>query len=466
MKECLFQEKIIITKEQRTTDIEFEFEVKEDLEKLVISIEYGPKIMKDKELIQKEVKTCYQKYRKEEPFEMHECLMNFVSFSLERAGANIGTAHRHAQKKSYIISKGGSSPGFLKYKPKQGRYIICLHVNEIMTEEIIYDLLVEGIQAKTEEIVYVPLEMHTHTYHSDGDFSPRELYEAVRSYGYAGFAITDHNTMTSYECMPQNIEDEIFVMPGMECTTFWGHVLTLDANVNWRHAKRDTIDEFLEEVKNANGICGIAHPFELGAPISCGSNWEFDVSRWDLISYIELWSQNNPYSNRKNYLSREWYQQLLEEGKKLAITAGRDWHRADQERPSVLTATYVGIEGRKITKESVKEAIKQGRTYVTSLLELDISISAGGEKYGIGDTVEKQPIQVHIISKVASEEKIWASNDCIPKRVRIINNGQIVTDVVYSSDVLISDLYLERGYMIIEIVDEHPIAVTSAVYIA
>lgn len=37
-------------------------------------------------------------------------------------------------------------------------------------------------------------ELHTHTIHSDGAFTPKELVESAKKHGYYGIALTDHNT--------------------------------------------------------------------------------------------------------------------------------------------------------------------------------------------------------------------------------------------------------------------------------
>ncbi len=465
IEKCVLEKEVVIKKADRTRNIDLDFSIQEEVDEIRVHIEYGMKVVQDKDVIEREVQACYQKYRQGEPDKMPETLMNFVTFSLEYEGENIGSAHRHAPKKTYKITMDHPSPGFRKFRPRVGDYRINLHVNEIMTDEIIYQIKIDTLRHTDRKIVYRPLEMHTHTYHSDGDYSPSELYEDVRKYGYDGFCITDHNTTTAYENMPRNIDNEIFVMPGMECTTFWGHLLTLGVEIDWRKAKKNQIDQFLEEINRRNGVCGIAHPFEMGAPISCGSNWEFEVTRWELIAYIELWSQNNPYSNEKNHLSRSWYQQLLGEGKKLAITAGRDWHRADVERPSMLTATYIGVREGRITEENVKTAIREGRTYVSALLELEMNIEAGSRTYGIGDTIELQPMRVHINTRLPREGRIWRENQCTPRVVRIINNGNVIREIPYCSDIVIDNLDVEKGYIIIEIVDEYPILVTSAIYI-
>ena len=43
-------------------------------------------------------------------------------------------------------------------------------------------------------IRYRPFELHTHTVHSDGDFTSAALVQAAHDFGCAGIALTDHNT--------------------------------------------------------------------------------------------------------------------------------------------------------------------------------------------------------------------------------------------------------------------------------
>ena len=41
---------------------------------------------------------------------------------------------------------------------------------------------------------YYPFELHCHTVHSDGSFTPEELVKAAKARGLSGIALTDHNT--------------------------------------------------------------------------------------------------------------------------------------------------------------------------------------------------------------------------------------------------------------------------------
>ena len=40
--------------------------------------------------------------------------------------------------------------------------------------------------------------LHTHSNHSDGPYSPRKLAEVAKAEGYGALAITDHDTASAY----------------------------------------------------------------------------------------------------------------------------------------------------------------------------------------------------------------------------------------------------------------------------
>lgn len=45
---------------------------------------------------------------------------------------------------------------------------------------------------------YYPIELHTHTKHSDGSFDVEQLNKSAIDFGYVGYFMTDHNTQSSY----------------------------------------------------------------------------------------------------------------------------------------------------------------------------------------------------------------------------------------------------------------------------
>lgn len=46
-----------------------------------------------------------------------------------------------------------------------------------------------------------PVEVHSHTIHSDGQFTVKDLVESVVSFGYKGLILTEHNTSAGYSEM-------------------------------------------------------------------------------------------------------------------------------------------------------------------------------------------------------------------------------------------------------------------------
>jgi len=70
----------------------------------------------------------------------------------------------------------------------------------------------------------VLLEMHSHTYYSDGAMSPEQMVEWAIAYGFTAIAVTDHNTINGglrakeYAGEKGYNESTIVVIPGVEYT--------------------------------------------------------------------------------------------------------------------------------------------------------------------------------------------------------------------------------------------------------
>ena len=131
---------------------------------------------------------------------------------------------------------------------------------------------------------WYPCELHCHTVHSDGAFTVEELISTAKERKLSGIFLTDHNTMSGY-AEAEN-EKELCIVKGIEWTTYFGHMLAVDCKryVDWRDAEPDNIDEKISEVREAGGIAGIAHPFQIGTPICTGGHWDFKVQNWEKVS--------------------------------------------------------------------------------------------------------------------------------------------------------------------------------------
>lgn len=277
---------------------------------------------------------------------------------------------------------------------------------------------------------YKALELHSHTKHSDGQFTVQELLEHAHARKYDGIALTDHNTMSGFkEITPELEKSTLPVIHGIEWTTFFGHMLVLNAKkyVDWRLAEQDTIDLYTKAIQKVGGVIGIAHPFVFGSPVCTGCHWEFTVKDWNLIDYIEVWSTTYPNTHSFNQQSLGFWTELLKKGYKISATSGRDWHNPDKddERPHAA-ATYVGIEEAIVTSDNAADGIKRGRVFVTAGPYMDIKFTKDNKEYNLGDEIDcgVLEISVKIVEDVRSD--IWAGFNIKTKTIKIIHNGDIV----------------------------------------
>jgi len=125
------------------------------------------------------------------------------------------------------------------------------------------------------------IDLHTHTFLSDGELSPNELVQRARRMGYTAMAITDHVDVSNIEIVVKeivrfcnevkNYYGDIIVLPGVEIT----HVVPSYINDMGEFAKKsgikvvvvhgETIVEPVEEGTNKEAIRSeytdiLAHP--------------------------------------------------------------------------------------------------------------------------------------------------------------------------------------------------------------
>jgi hypothetical protein len=236
-----------------------------------------------------------------------------------------------------------------------------------------------------------PYELHTHTFHSDGKQSLLELAEAAKSLGFAGFALTDHNTMTGLSEQVQVQERiGIDIIQGLEWTTFFGHMVTLGIRdyVDWRQLSPFHISRGIDGVHRQGGVVGIAHPFRVGSPMCTGCFWEFEISDWGEVDYIEVWSGLFPSIQKNNIRAFALWTDLLNRGIKISATSGRDWHIKDPVKEPVC-ATYLQMDPDEGTEFGVINAVRNGEIAVSMgpLPFLSIRTLEGHVIAGIGGSI-------------------------------------------------------------------------------
>ena len=247
---------------------------------------------------------------------------------------------------------------------------------------------------------YLPCELHCHSVHSDGSFSVAELLRRAYDDHLALIALTDHNTVSGHGELDDSITPAV---PGIEWTTFFGHMLVLGARdfVDWRDAVPANIDDKIDQVHAAGGLCGVAHPFQLGSPICTGGRWAFDVQDWNRVDYLEVWHDAFGPDNCENVPATELWKSLLDKGYHLPITYGRDWHRQSDRHFGV---TYLNME--EPTAACALEAIRAGRTVVSFGAKFFFWVHRWGETYGIGDTLKRGRVIFSFFTDLHARRKL------------------------------------------------------------
>ncbi|MEC0231785.1 CehA/McbA family metallohydrolase [Paenibacillus alba] len=243
---------------------------------------------------------------------------------------------------------------------------------------------------------WLPYELHTHTYHSDGEHSLSELAQSAKEIGLYGIAMTDHNTMSPLlerEAVQQ--ENQLHIVRGMEWTTFFGHMLMIGITryVDWRDLGIKDIHKGIERVHQQGGVVGIAHPFRIGSPLCTGCYWEYEVSNWHDIDYIEVWSYTLPSILTSNQRAYRMWTDLLNQGYRITGVCGRDWHISSKKTQEPVAVSYLQLESSDAESsyedKSVVEAIRKGAVSVTMgpLLLISIASVSLESVYGMGDEV-------------------------------------------------------------------------------
>ncbi len=128
-----------------------------------------------------------------------------------------------------------------------------------------------------------PIDLHMHTYYSDGRASPEEVVQHAAQIGMKTIAITDHdNVRGSREARPIATELGIELIPGIEFTTVWdgcGAALNVDllgyfVDVDDPDFQQVT-QRALDDIRNRIRLCCISLT-QAGYPLSIDELYAFN----------------------------------------------------------------------------------------------------------------------------------------------------------------------------------------------
>lgn len=267
---------------------------------------------------------------------------------------------------------------------------------------------------------YYRCELHTHTVMSDGKMQPEELVERAIECGYSAIALTDHNTVAGIKrAVAEGEKRGIPVLPGIEWTTFWGHLTVIGGNsdVVWRDITPQNISEKIKRAQSLGDIVTIAHPVRMGYPLCSGCHCEYDIDKLAGADNYEVWSHYYPNEGVVAEKQRKQWLSLLGQGHRIAAVYGYDWHNRDDVPPS-YACTYVGAESAE--KEDILKGLKSGATYITVGVKADCKAVLDGVEYQIGSVLPRGEAEIEI---TCNREEDYRSDK--PKE---LTRAEILTD--------------------------------------
>ncbi len=275
---------------------------------------------------------------------------------------------------------------------------------------------------------WLACDMHTHTLHSDGRATVPVHLQGFKKRLLDVIALTDHNTQSGlFEVTPELEAETVRVIRGIEWTTYFGHVLVYGTNkyVDWRTATPDNIDEKLAEVRAADGVCGVAHPYVVGDPICCGCGWEFKLKDWSLPHFIEIWSSPSPQFFTSNKHAYDKWIECLDKGIRLVGVASSDWHGPHDDK-NMYGTTYIYMDKDADITEQAKQAIRGGKVYVSMAHNIDLTATSGGKSGTIGDTLPSGDATISVTFTEDHRKEIWQAYGIVPEKIYLHGNGNKV----------------------------------------
>ncbi len=128
------------------------------------------------------------------------------------------------------------------------------------------------------------IDLHTHTFHSDGTLIPSELVRRAEEAGYTALAITDHvDASNAREVVEKTVE---------VCKALAGHVrLKVVPGAEITHVPPAQIRELAEKIREWGARLVVVHGETVAEPVAKGTNLSALGSRIDILAHPGLISE-------------------------------------------------------------------------------------------------------------------------------------------------------------------------------
>lgn len=264
-------------------------------------------------------------------------------------------------------------------------------------------------------LAWYPGDLHLHSNHSDGLLSPEELRRAAIEHGLKYMCLTDHNTFSAFADIDYDFgrkDQDFVVIRGMELTTYRGHAnaIGLSSSMDWRvDGSSRTFQDAAADARKLEALFSVNHPFS-AYPKADWQEWDID---WSLVAGFEVWNSMEEAAINEQALQR--WDELLNEGLRIAAVGGSDFHRGtpDTHRLGYPT-TY--ILAARLTEADLMKGLKEGRVIVSRGEPVEASVICEGRVYVVGDRIP--------LTESSVVELQTASQFMIEHEAHVVKNGK------------------------------------------
>jgi predicted metal-dependent phosphoesterase TrpH len=285
-------------------------------------------------------------------------------------------------------------------------------------------------------------DLHTHSVHSDGRWTPAQLVEQAQANGLDFLGTSDHNTNAATRVFGHHVPEGFLVVSGEEVTTRNGHWLATGTTpgtwVDWRYRAADhRLGRFTDLTRSRCGVAIAAHPF---VPVA-GTRWDFGPTYAEMDA-VEVW--NGPWELWDQKALAAWHDRLLA-GHFTPAVGNSDSHHEGQ----VVGLPQTVYRLDTLSSEAVVAAVQGGHCWIAESSQVDLTFEGHGtittsHTGECGDTVP-----------LADGEELACHLDVkgVPGTVaQLIGNGGVLAAAVADGDGhLVLDASVTSGFVRAEV---------------
>ncbi len=335
-----------------------------------------------------------------------------------------------------------ASPGFVPSPLAPGRWTAAVEVWEVFTDEAEAFLEIEAFAIPPEEVGSARLEgrgsaaprprriarvsipgvlfgeMHSHSVHSDGQFTVNQQGRRAEVMGLDFVALTDHNVTSGHS---EFRDGPVSRLRGEELTTFHGHfcLYGVDRCHPWHDRGRRvrTVDA-IDAARASGAMASLAHPNNFGAPVCVGCRFCEGSVPLDRFDLIEVWY--GAWAQRRTEIVKtlDLWDRMWDAGLHPVAIAARDWHGFQQEDTPELAFPLTAVQTDDRSEVGILAAIRAGRVFLSCGSAVKLAVRTDSAEGGIGDVVAMTPNTTATISVEFVRPR------ATPAMARLVRNGR------------------------------------------